>query len=180
MSCCQRCICQFRHFINSHFQQTLQPGTDHIKGKIKNKNHNSNKAGNCRIFSGKNPVYFLASNPLFTFLWFHNCLLTQSFNKVKPHICNGCTSIYLTLCLHLLHNMFQHFRLVCIKFQPFQNQRIPFDRLGCCKTCRNVRLGCMILDQMHDRMNTPVDRSFMIVFITKVLAQRALLIFRNM
>ena len=76
--------------------------------------------------------------------------------------------------------MLQHLRLICVQLQLLKNQRIPLNCLGCCKTGGNISLHRMILDQVHDRMDTAVYCTVMVTFITEILTQRMFLIFRYM
>ena len=76
--------------------------------------------------------------------------------------------------------MLQHLRLICVQLQLLKNQRISLDCLGCCKTGRNISLRRMILNQVHDRMNTTVYCTVMVTLITEILTQWMFLIFRYM
>lgn len=67
---------------------------------------------------------FLTSDSFFAFFRLYNCLFTQTLNKVKTHICDRSTSVNLTLCFHLLYDMLQHLRLICVQLQLLKNQRI--------------------------------------------------------
>ena len=178
--CCQCCFYQRRNLINSNLQKPLKPRSDHIKGKIKYQYHDSDETGNRCIFSCKNLINFLTSDSFFAFFRLYNCLFTQTLNKVKTHICDCSTSVNLTLCFHLLYDMLQHLRLICVQLQLLKNQRISLDCLGCCKTGRNISLRRMILNQVHDRMNTAVYCTVMVTLITEILTQWMFLIFRYM
>ena len=60
--------------------------------------------------------------------------------------------------------------LFFILIQPklFQDQFIPFRKLTGCKTHRNIRLLCMIFNEMHNSMKTSVNGSAVIVCITEI------------
>ena len=139
--------------IDRDFKQSLQPGPDHIKGKIKYKHHNTCKAGNRSVFSGQDPVDFFTADPLFAFFWFRDCLLTEALNKIKPHICDGCASVDASFCLHLTDDMFKHLGLILVQFQLGQNQRVALYGFCCCKTHRNLCHLGMIFDQVDHGMN---------------------------
>ena len=76
MSCRQRRISDLRQFSDSQFQQSLEPCSDDIESQIEYQHHDQDKTGNCRIFSGEDPVDLLTADPFLTFFGFYYCLLT--------------------------------------------------------------------------------------------------------
>ena len=138
------------------------------------------KQGIAVLFSCKDFINFLTSNSLLTLFWLYNCLFTQTLNKVKTHICRS-------------QRFCQPDALFpsAVRYAPAspshlcpasasQESADLLDCLGCCKTGRNISLRRMILNQVHDRMNTAVYCTVMVTLITEILTQRMFLIFRYM
>ena len=173
-------VCHDSQRINSDFQQILQKGANHVKGQIKHRHHDADKTGNRRIFSSQDPIHSLTSDALFALLWLNHCLFTNLLYKSKTHIRNGCAAVKSPLAFHLRNNMFQHFLFVGIQLKLFQNQMIPLDQLCGRKAYRNLSHLGMILNQVADSMDTAVNRSSKIIFITEVLTARMFLILGDM
>ena len=76
MSCRQCRIGDLCQFADSQFQQSLEPCSDDIESQIEYQHHDQDKTGNCRIFSGEDPVDLLTADPFLTFFGFYYCLLT--------------------------------------------------------------------------------------------------------
>ena len=168
------CIHNHRELINAPFQQPLKPCSDHVKGQVKYKHHNTDKTGNGSIFTGEN------ADTLPALLGLYDRLLAKPLNKIKSHIRNCSAAVKSTFLFHLTDNMLQHFRFIFIQLKLVKNQVITFNNLRCCKPDRNSRLLCMVLNEMNHGMNAAMHRSVMILFVTKILFHRTFLILCNM
>ena len=151
-----------------------------MERKEEHQQHNTDKTWNCCIFSGQNPIDFLTADALPACLRLYYRFLAHLFDEIKTHIRNRRTAIEPTLFFHLYNQMFNCFVLILVQFQFLQNQMIPFNDLRSCKTQRNSRMLCVILDQMADCMNTAVHGSTKLIFTTEILSSRPLLIFCDM
>ena len=117
---------------------------------------------------------------LLALMRFNHGFIADFFNKIKAHMGNRCGPVKPTLRLHLFYNMLQGFFFILIQPKLFQDQFIPFRKLTGCKTHRNIRLLCMIFNEMHNSMKTSVNGSAVIVCITEIQPLWFFLIFCHM
>ena len=153
---------------NPHIQNILKKCADHTECQEKHKSHNSDKARNRCIFSGKDLIDFHAPEMFFTLFWLHDRLIADFFDKIKAHMSNGCCSVQSTFLFHLFNDVLKCLLLVLIQFQTLHDQGITFCKLRCCKPYRYTGRFCMILDQMHDGMKASVDCAAVFIYITKI------------
>ena len=76
--------------------------------------------------------------------------------------------------------MFNHLFFILRQIQCFQNPFVPFNNFRSGKTNRYFRTDRMVFDQMHDSVQTAVNGSVVIIFITKIHSSRFFLIVSNM
>ena len=76
--------------------------------------------------------------------------------------------------------MLTRLQLIPIQFQGIQNHFVALDHFVGRKSDRDPRTLGVVLDQMHDRMDTAMDRAAVIVRITEILSLRFFLIVRHM
>ena len=177
---CHRAVCRIGQPFNQHLQSSLHPGSNHMEGKEKYQSHDSDKTGNCCVFSGKNTVNFSASDMLFAFLRFYDRFFHQIFNKVKTHFCDCCRTVKPSLFLHLGNDMSHHLLLILRKIQFLQNHLIALHQLRGSKSNRNSCCLRMVLNQMHDSMQTSMYRTIVLFFSTEIRSSRAFLILCHM
>ena len=164
---------------DSTLQQPLKEGSDYIEGEPEYQCHNSDKAGNSRPLTGKNPVDPLRSLSLTALFWLYHRFFTDTLNEIKAHVRDGGTSIHTAFLFHLCHDALQHLVFILIQMQLACNQRIPLYDFRRGKTQRQPRLLGMILDNRLHRVNGPVNRAAVIIPAAKILSGRPLLILRN-
>ena len=73
--------------------------------------------------------------------------------------------------------MFKRFFLILRELQSIHHNLIAFHEFGSGETHRNLSPLGMILDEVHDAVQTTVDGSLVVVFIAKVLTDRRFLVF---
>ena len=171
---------QLRQLFDSDRKQVLQPGTDHGKGQIKDKSHDGDKHGNCRIFPRENPIKPLAAQMFLALMGFHHAIPADLVNKGKAHIGHGSASIQSALLLHLEDHVLQQLSLVLIERKLFQNQGIPFHQFSSREANRKPCSYCVILNQVNRRMQAAMNRSAVVIRAAKILPQRLFLIARHM
>ncbi len=76
--------------------------------------------------------------------------------------------------------MIQGLFLILCQIQGFANRGISLNQFGCGKSQRDSGGFRVILYQMHNAVQCPVNRSAIFVFVTKINSARLLLIFCNM
>ena len=165
---------------NAAFQQPLQPCADDIEGQPEYQCHNANKGRDCRIFAGEELVNFPAAFPFLAFPCLDYASVYQLSNKRKPHVGNGCCPVQTAFLLHLADNMLHHLLFIFSELEDIHDALVTFHQLGCGKTNRNFRLFRMVLNQMHNAVQTAVYRTSMVAFITEILSARSFLIFGHM
>ena len=180
MACCQRRVGDIRQPGYSHIQQIGKPCTDHIEGQPEYKPHNCDKYRDCRIFSGKDPVYPCASGMLPALLRLNHRLPANLLDKMKPHIRDGRRPVQTALQFHLTNDMFQHLFFIILQFKGFQNHLITLRQLGSRETERNTRALRMILNQMHDSVDTSMYCASFIIRTAEIHLSGTFLIFRQM
>ena len=104
----------------------------------------------CGIFSGYDPVDFLAPYVLLALMWFYNRRRTYFMNECKTHIGKCRLTIHATFCFHLADNMLNHFLFILVQMQRILHQLITLDQLAGCKACRYLVLMGMVLNQVHN------------------------------
>ena len=72
----------------------------------------------------------------------------------KTHVRNGCRPVQTPLFLHLGNNMLQHFLLIFGQLKGFQYPFIPFHQLAGSKFGGDSRRLGVVIDQMHNTMQT--------------------------
>ena len=166
--------------INSHFQQALQTGPDHIKRQIKYCQHDQYKARNRSILTCKDLVHPFTAKSFFTLNRFYYRALTNPLDKVKTHICNRCAAVQPPFFFHLQDQVLQCFLFILVQSQAFQDQWISFNQFCSCKPHRNICLPGMVFYNMADSMNTAMHCTTKLIFITKILSSRLFLVSCNM
>ena len=121
-------IHHIRQRADPQIQKSLQPGTDHIERQVENKQHDPQKTRDRRVFSRQYTIELSTADMLFTFFRFYDCTFADFFNKGKPHISDGCTSVESSFLFHLQNNMLQHLYFVLIKVHQPHHELISFDQ----------------------------------------------------
>ena len=166
--------------VDARFQQTLQPGADHVERQEEHQTHDRDKNGDRSVLSGQNPVDLPASFMLTAFTRLCDAGVTDLHDKREPHIGDGCAAVQSALFFHLEGDMLQRFLLVFIKAELVDDQLIAFNRLAGGKPHRDACCLRVIFDQVDHRVQTSVHGAVVVVFVAEVLPLRLLLVFRNM
>ena len=114
MGCRKPCVRPLGQCADPNLKKTLEPGSDHIKGQIKHCGHNSDKAGNRRVFSREHLINPAAAYMLSALLGLYHCLFTYFFNKGKTHICHGCAAVQAAFLFHLENDVLQRLDLILV------------------------------------------------------------------
>ena len=117
---------------------------------------------------------------LLTFPGLNHRGVADLLDKGKPHIRNGRRPIHPALLLHLADDVLQHLLLILIQSQTVLNLCITLRQLARRETNRNFCLPGMILNQMHDPVQTSVDCPAPLTFPAEVDPARAFLVFCHM
>ena len=104
--------------------------------------------------------------------------LANLLNESKAHIRDCRSLIHAAFLFHLTDDVLQHFFFILIQLELVKNHLVAFRQLACRKTNRNARFRCVVLDQMHDTMQTAMHRAIMILRVAKICAPRFFLILR--
>ena len=177
MSCCHSLIRQLSQGCDSIFQKALQKCTNDIKSKPEHNSHNANKSRDSCIFSGEEMVHFPASDTLLAFLGLDDGSAAHILNVAKPHLRHSSRAIHTCFYFRLSGNIFQKIFLLLGKMQLFQQLTVSLHYLTGRKPDGNTCLSGMVLNQVHDGMNSPVNPFF---FAAKIHLQRLFLVFRHM
>ena len=76
--------------------------------------------------------------------------------------------------------MLQHFLFILAQPQCIKHQRIAFYQLAGRKTQGNSRCLGMVLYQMHNSVETPMNRAVVVILVAEIRPPRPLLILGNM
>ena len=163
-----------------HVQNIRKERADHSESQPENQRHDSHETWDRRILSGKHAVDLRAAHVFFAFSWFYHSLLADSLYKIKAHMRDSCRTVQSPLRLHLFYDMLKHFLFVPIQVQFLQDQPVSFRQLGRGEPYRDPGLFRVILDEMHDGVETSVYRSAVFLRVAEVNDLRLLLIFRHM
>ena len=175
----QRLIHQQGELVNPQGQQVLEPGADHMEGHPEHQGHNAHEGGDGGVFPGEEPVNLPAPLVLPAFSGLHHRLLTELLDEGKAHVRNGGGPVQATLLLHLADDMIQHLLFVLGQTQGLQHQLIPFHQLAGGKAHGNPRGLGVVFNQVHDAVETAVDRAAVVVLVAKVRSAGPLLILGN-
>ena len=113
---------------------------------------------------------------LLAFTWTQNCLTAHLIDKAETHVGHCGTTVQSSFFFHLLQNMLYGFLLVLRKSQSLDNQRVILYELAGSKAERNTGFQGVILNEMHDGMQTTVYGSSVIFGATEVLPTGSFLI----
>ena len=160
-------------------QPILEKGAHDVKRQPENQSHDGNENGECREAPGQKFIDFPTSGVFLTFMGFDDGLVAESADKEKAHVGDGSGPIEFPFVFHLLHDVFDHLAFVGIELQFLPYEGISFNQFGGSETERNLRLGGMILYEVHDAVQCPVNRTAVVVLIAKIIRGRCFAMLRN-
>ena len=166
--------------VDPAFQKLLEKGADHVEGQHEDQGHDPDKAGDRRVFSGKDPVeahraFLFAAHP-----GLHHRRVADLLDKCEAHLRDRSGPVQSPLRFHLQHDVLQHLELVLIERQLLQDLAVALDGLAGSELHRKIRPERVILDQVPHRVNAPVHGSAVVMFPAEVLPERSLLVFCQM
>lgn len=97
-------------------------------------------------------------------------------DKRVAYIGDGCSAVEAPLLLHLADDALDRDELVRLELEGGYDPSIAFDDLGRCKAHGDIGLDSVILDEMHDAVERPMDRPAMVVLIAEILSSGTLLV----
>ena len=106
--------------------------------------------------------------------------LAHSMYKRHSHICNSCGLVKSAFFFHLSYDMLQHALFVVIKLKLLQYHTVAFCKLAGCKSERNLRRFCMILNQVHYTMQASVYSAAVLLRTAEIRTPRFFLILCHM
>ena len=166
--------------LDAQLQHFRQPGADNAKGQPEHQAHDGHKGRNGRIFARQEPVQLLAADMALALPGLHHSLGAHALNELIAHICHGSRPVQAALLLHLPDDVFQHLLLVLIQLQAAQDVLISFCQLAGSEPAGNPGIAGVVIDQVHDAMETPVHGTIVIQSIAEVLTARTLLVAGHM
>ena len=110
----------------------------------------------------------------------YNCRVADLLNKGISHVRDGCGAVQPSLFFHLKDQVLAGLLLVLIEPQRVDHSLISLDHLRRRKSHRNVNCGAVVLDQVHDRVNTAVHGSAVVFRSAEILPSGFLLIAGHM
>ena len=165
--------------VNPGFQQPLQPSTDDVKGEEEHQRHNPDESGDGGVPPGKDGIDLPAAFVFFALPRLDDRLVTELLNEGKAHVCDGGCTVQAALFLHLADDVLQHFFLVLTEVEGLQHQGISLHQLTGSEAKGNLRGFGMVLHQVHNPVEAPMDGAVVVVFVAEVGAAWALLILGN-
>ena len=169
-------LCQEVH---QRRERILQEGTDDVEGQVEHEAHDDDERRDRRMPAGQDLVDLRRANRLPALMRLRHAATAHALDKVETHIRDGGGTIEPTLLLHLDDDVLHHLLLVLRERQRFLDPCIPLDQLRRRKSYRDAGCDRVILDQVHDAMNTAVNRAAVVVLRTEVEPLWLLLIARD-
>ena len=101
--------------VYAHLQKMLEKGADHIKGQEKDGQHDQHEQRDRGPLAGQDGVQLAAADVFFALLRLDHSRRTQTADKQKPHVRDGCRPVQAPLRFHLFDDMLDHFFFVLIQ-----------------------------------------------------------------
>ena len=103
-------------------------------------------------------------------------LAANLIDEGKAHLSHSGTAVQAAFLFHLKNNVFNHFNFILVRIQFVKNNLVAFKNLGCCKANRNAGSLSMVVNKVNNSVNSPVNGTTVVVYITQVLVQRFFLV----
>ena len=177
---CQGRVRLYRKQVDPGLQKLLQRVSDHVEGEEEHCRHDPDETRDRRIAPGQDLVDLKASLPFYALPRLYDRRLAHTADKRIAHIRDRGRPVESPFLLHLSDQMLAGLPLILIELKRLNDTLISLYHLVGCEPDRNIRRFTVVLDQVHDGVNTAVHSAAVIVRFTEILSPRFLLVIGHM
>ena len=157
----------------------LQPRADHVEGEPKNERHDRDEGGNRRVFARQDAVDLKTAQVLLALMRANDRAAADAVDESKPHVGHGGGAVESALGLHLLEHVFDRALFVYVELELLENEPVAFGDLARRKANGNSGPLGVVLDDVHDAVQTPVHGAAVVFRAAEVLYGGRLLKLRD-
>ena len=168
-----------RERTDSHIQKFLEPCADIVECQKEGGSHDEDEHGDGRELAGEDPVDALAADLLLALPGLHHGLLAEPADEQEPHVGDGRRTVQSPLLFHLYDHLLDGRLVLRMNVQGLFHPGITLHQLACRKPHRDPGFRRVVLDEVHDAVEAPVQRPVIVFLAAEVLAARFFLIFGN-
>ena len=157
----------------------MQRCAQQVDGEVDDAYHDEDEDGNGRPFASEDFVNLAAAAVFFALFGFDYGSVTELLDEGEAHLCHGSSTVEAAFLFHLHDEVLQSLFLGLREFQSFHDDRVAFHQLGGGKADGDVGTLGMVLDEVHDAVQTTVYGAAMVVLVAEVLTNGCFLILRD-
>ena len=176
----QRRVGEGREAVDALLEEVLQPGTYRVEREVEDRRHDDEEGGNGSVATGQDLVDADAPPVFLTFFGVYDSLLADLQDEVEAHVGECGTAVEAAFLLHLADDVLDGFLLVLRQVQCFCHEFVAFYQLACGEADRNGGSLCVVLDEVHDGVQAPVNSAAVLRGAAEVLTRRAFIVAGHM